>query len=305
MSLAASALIPLVGVIVVGWFLRRSTLVPAEFWAGINKLSYQALLPATLFSVISLADFSELQAGSFVIAGTLAFIAMGAITLSLKVLPIDGPGFTSVFQGSVRWNGFLLLAFAQAAFGLEGAALLAIVFAPTIPIINAMCVTVLAIWGDNDISPNLSRVFGRIFTNPLILASLAGITANWLNLFQSGPLAETIELIGRAALPLFLLAIGAGIDFSALRARQGLLALAIGLKLIIAPLVFYSLGRAFGVEGMELTLLTAMGAAPGAASAYVLASEMGGDPRLIAGHVTATTVLTVITLPFWIWFASL
>jgi predicted permease len=304
MSATSAALIPLLGVIFIGWLLRRTQLVPSELWSGVAKLSYQALLPATLFSTISLADFDGMQAGSFALAAAIAFGLMGAIALLFKPLPVDGPGYTSLFQGAVRWNGFLLLAFAQAAFGLEGAALLALVFAPTIPIINIMCVTVLSLWGDNNASPKLTPVIGRIVTNPLILACFAGITANAFDLFQTGPIADMASLIGRAALPLILLTVGAGLDFSALRARPGLLSLSVSLKLIVAPLVFYGCGRALGVEGLAMTLLVAVGSAPGAAAAYVLASEMGGDKRLMAGHVTATTVLTFIALPFWIWFAS-
>lgn len=304
MSVVTGALIPLFGVIVFGWTLRRSGLVKAELWAGINKLSYQALLPATLFATISQADFSQIQAGSFLVAGVLGFIAMGVIALAFKPAPIDGPGFTSLFQGGVRWNGFVLLAFAQAAFGPEGAVLVALVFAPTVPVINIMCVAVLSIWGANKTPPNASRVGLRIVTNPLIIGCLAGAAASLLGVFQTGPVSQTLSLIGRAALPLILLSIGAGLDFSALKARPLLLVLSIILKLIIAPLVFYTTGRLLGVEGLALTLLAAIGSAPGAAAAYVLAAEMGGDKRLIAGHVTATTLLAFIALPFWVWFAA-
>jgi hypothetical protein len=72
------------------------------------------------------------------------------------------------------------------------------------------------------------------------------------------------------------------------------------LKLIVAPAVFYGLGLAFGLEGLPLILLAAIGATPGAAASYVLASEMGGDARLMAGHVTATTIGAFIALPVWI-----
>jgi len=141
-------------------------------------------------------------------------------------------------------------------------------------------------------------------TNPLIIACLAGAASNALGLFQSGAIADTTQLAGRAALPLILLAIGAGLDFSALKARPALLALAVTLKLIVAPIVFISLGHVFGVEGTPLILLAAIGSTPGAAAAYVLASEMGGDARLMAGHVTATTLLAFFALPFWIWMAG-
>jgi malonate transporter len=179
-----------------------------------------------------------------------------------------------------------------------------LVFAPTVPIINMMCVAVLSVWGSADDKPDVRRVALRIAANPLILACLAGITANAMGWFQSGPMADTAALAGRAALPMILLAIGAGLDFTALRARPALLTLSTALKLVVAPLVFIGLGLALGVEGMPLALLAAIGATPGAAAAYVLASEMGGDARLMAGHVTATTLLAFIALPFWIGLAS-
>ena len=65
----------------------------------------------------------------------------------------------------------------------------------------------------------------------------------------------------------------------------------------------------FGVDTSELVLialvaLMAIGAAPCAASAYVLAREMGGDAELMAGHVTATTILAFAALPFWLGLAG-
>ncbi|MEO1038164.1 MAG: AEC family transporter [Pseudomonadota bacterium] len=304
MSPVVDALIPIAGVIALGWGLRRSGLVAAELWAGVNRLAYQALLPALLFSTISRADYASLPAGPFLIAVTLGFLAMGAIALCLRVLPVDGPGYTSLFQGAVRWNGFVLLALAGSAFGAEGEALAALVFAPTVPLINIMCVAVLTIWGASAMKPDARRVALRIITNPLIIACLAGAAANALQLFQTGPVADTAELAGRAALPLILLCVGAGLDFTALKTRPSLLTLAVTLKLIVAPLVFYALGRMLGVEGLALTILTAVGATPGAVASYVLARELGGDARLTAGHVTATTLLAFLSLPFWIAFAS-
>lgn len=304
MSTVADALLPIFGVITLGWTLRRSGLVRVDFWPGINRLSYSALLPALLFSSISTAEVDLAGALPFLAAATLGFIAMGAIALALKPLPVDGPAYTSLFQGAVRWNGFVLLALAGAVFGPDGAALAALVFAPTVPIINVMCVAALSVWGAAEEKPDVRRVVIRIAANPLILACLAGIAANALDIMQAGPIADTAALAGRAALPMILLAIGAGLDFTALSARPALLVLSTGLKLVVAPLVFLGLGLALGVTGMPLALLVAIGATPGAAAAYVLASEMGGDARLMAGHVTATTLLAFIALPFWIGLAS-
>ncbi len=300
MNAVTTALLPIFGVITLGWALRRTGIVPTDFWPKINRLSYQALLPALLFSSISTTSQDLTTAIPFLAAATLAFIAMGAIAMAMIVLPVDKPAFTSVFQGGVRWNGFVLLALAGLVFGPEGAALASLVFAPTVPIINMMCVAVLSIWGASDEKPNVRGVLRRIAVNPLILACIAGIIANTLGWSQTGPVADTAALAGRAALPMILLAIGAGLDFTALKARPALLGLTVSLKLVVAPLVFWGLGTAFGVTGLPLVLLVAIGSTPGAAAGYVLATEMGGDARLMAGHVTATTLLAFLALPFWI-----
>lgn len=298
------ALFPVFGVIALGWLLRRSGLVAAPLWAGINRLSYQALMPAFLFVTISRADYDAVPAGSFMLAAAGGFIVMGALMLALRILPMPGPVYTSLFQGGVRWNGFVLLALAPAAFGEEGAALAALAFAPTVPLVNVMCVAVMTIWGASDHQPNLTRVGIRLVTNPIILGCLAGLAANLAGVFQSGPVAETLDLAGRASLPLILLTIGAGLNFTALRARPGIISLSVMAKLIVAPAIFLALGLLFGVEGVALAVLVGIGATPGAAAAYVLAREMGGDAEMMAGHVTATTLLAAITMPIWIAIAA-
>lgn len=297
----ANGLIPIATVIALGWVLRRSDLVPTALWAGINKIGYVALLPALLYKTIAEAQLEGLEAGSFLIAATLGFLIMAAIAVILKpLLRTDGPSFTSVFQGGIRWNGFIVLALAQSALSPQAATLTAIVFAPTVPLINVLCVAALSVWGSHEGSVSLQRVGFRIITNPLIIGCAVGVLATIVPVLRQPMLLETADLIGRAALPLILLSVGAGLNFSAIGEGPRLLALAIGLKLIVAPATFIVLGKLLGASPDIIVLLAAIGAAPGAASSYVLAKELGGNAELTAGHVTATTLLAFISIPLWI-----
>jgi len=305
MTAILGALLPIFAVIGVGWGLRRSNLMPSEMWPAISRLAYVGLSPALLFSVISRADFERITVAPAVLAAALGFITMGALVIALKPLvKTDGPAFTSVFQGSVRWNGLVILALATLSYGLDGEVLVSLIMVATIPIVNVMAVTVLTVWGTHDKTPDIKAVLWRIISNPLILGCIAGGIANLLGLFQSGPIADVLALMGRAALPLILLAVGAGLDFTALKARRGLLALTAFNKLIIAPLVFGGIAWALGVRGEALAIVVLVGASPGAASAYVLAQQLGGDRRLSAGDVTATTLLSFVTLPIAVWIAT-
>jgi malonate transporter len=305
MTTILGALLPIFAVIGVGWALRRSRLMPSEMWPPISRLAYVGLSPALLFSVISRADFDQMSVAPAVLAAVLGFVSMGALVIALKpLIKADGPAFTSVFQGSVRWNGLVILALATLSYGLDGEVLVSLVMVATIPIVNVMAVTVLTIWGAHDKTPDIKAVLWRIISNPLILGCIAGGIANVLHLFQSGPIADVLALMGRAALPLILLAVGAALDFTALNNRRGLLALTAFNKLIIAPLVFGGIAWALGVRGEALAIVVLVGASPGAASAYVLAQQLGGDRRLSAGDVTATTLLSFVTLPLAIWIAT-
>ncbi|GGY55403.1 AEC family transporter [Parvularcula lutaonensis] len=301
MSPILSGLVPIAAAIGLGWAARRSGLMRAEFWPGVNKLAYLVLLPALLYATIARAGFSGMGTGTFLAAATVAFLAMALIAVALKpLLRASGPDFTSVFQGAVRWNGFVILALAQASLSAEQAALVAIVFAPTVPLINVLCVAALSVWGANEGQVSAGRVGFRIVTNPLIVGCALGALASVVPVLRAPLLLETAELVGRGALPLILLTIGAGLDFSAIGAKPRLLAVAVALKLIVAPAVFIAIGHMFAAPREVIVVLAAIGAAPGAASSYVLAKELGGNAELTAGHVTVTTVLTFLSLPLWI-----
>ncbi len=58
------------------------------------------------------------------------------------LLRVDGPAFTSVFQGSVRFNNYVGVTLAAGLFGTKGIALAAICNAAIVPTVNILCVLV-------------------------------------------------------------------------------------------------------------------------------------------------------------------
>ncbi len=298
MSAALAGLIPVFLIIAAGWLTRASGLIPRENWAPITKLAYWVMFPAMLFTLISRIDFESLGAGAFVAATALGFAAMGVIALAMRLLMrgVDGPAYSSFFQGSVRWNGFVLLAAAPFVFGPEGETLAALVFAPTVPLVNVMCVGVLSVWGAHG-GPSPGQFALRFVTNPLIIASVSGAVWALFGLPSEGVVFDALEIIGRAGLATALLGVGAGIDITKLRARPRLLAIAVAMKMMVMPVVLWLAAQLFGLEPLATAVLVAAGGVPGAASAYVLARELGGDAELVAGHVTATTLVSLIILP--------
>lgn len=305
MTVAFMALAPVFIIIACGWVVRASGIVPRAQWASINTLAYWLFFPALLFTTIARADFSAVPTGPFITATLTGFGFMALLLVLMRpfLRGVSGPAYTSLFQAGLRWNGIVFLAAAPALFGENGLSLAALLFAPLVPLINIACVIVLTLYG-RDAAPSRGRFAKRLATNPLILASLAGILFQQSGLAITPVVGNALDMLAAAALAGGLLGIGAGLDLTSLRAQPRLLGLAVGLKLIVMPAALLIAARIMGLPGDVAAIIVAAGATPGAAASYVLARELGGDAELTAGHVTATVILSVIAMPVWIALAS-
>ncbi|MBC7767776.1 MAG: AEC family transporter [Phycisphaerales bacterium] len=297
------ALVPTFILIALGYGVRTARIATAEQFGMVNRFGYFVLYPAFLFTLISGASFAGEEALPF-IGGVLAgFLALVLVALALRlVFRGDGPAYTSVFQGSVRWNGFALLAAAPALFGPEGPALIGLAFGPLVLTLNIICVIVLARWGSAR-ATSMRAVLDQIIANPLIIACAAGIGANLAGVRDLGYASDAIQLLGGAAMPIALMCVGAGLDFSALRGSFAKVATASALRLVLAPALVWGACVLTGAGPLATAVAVGIGSTPTAAAGYTLAREMGGDARLMAAIITATTALSFITMPIAITLA--
>jgi len=209
-----AAILPIFLLIVFGQALRRLPLFTVEFWRGLDVMGFYVLYPALLFVTIVRADFSALTFDVIVIALLAAGFAIAAATLAAWPLLRDGiglsrPSYSSIFQTTVRWNGFLAFAVAEKLFPPEGAAMVALVMAIMIIPINVESVAVVAWFTEK--APKLGAVARKIAVNPLVLAAAAALVVRSLPFTIPGPLMEMLNLVARAALGMGLMAIGAGL----------------------------------------------------------------------------------------------
>ncbi|MDP3513899.1 MAG: AEC family transporter [Sulfuritalea sp.] len=72
------------------------------------------------------------------------------------------------------------------------------------------------------------------------------------------------------------------------------------MKLIAMPLAALGLIRWFGLTGVYAGVALVFAALPTASSAFILAQRMGGDGPRVAWLISVSTVLGMLTLPFWL-----
>lgn len=143
----------------------------------------------------------------------------------------------------------------------------------------------------------VGRILRELAKNPLILGCVVGICLNAFALRLPHVVSETLNVLGRAALPLGLLAVGAGLRMEAVRANMGAVALGSCMKLALLPCVALALSPALGLGHDERLVAVIFTAIPVSASSFILARQMGGDHGLMAGLITAQTAMAAVTLP--------
>jgi predicted permease len=303
MSAVFASLIPTFLIIATGWLCRATGFVDERHWVGLERGTYVIFFPALIIDTLSRADLSAVPVagvGGALVAGILS---VAAITLALRPglarHGIDGPSFTSVFQGATRWNTFIGLSVAGSLFGQRGIALIAVAIAAMVPLLNLLAFYVfIRFAGQPRQSPY--AILRSFVTNPFIWSCALGIGLNLLAPPLPKPIVVYVEILGRAALAAGLLVVGAGLDIRRL-ARPGLPHLVAGvLKLLVLPLIVVTVARLAGVSGNDLVVAVVAASVPSASAAYVLARQMGGNAGLMAEILTLQTLVAMLSMPLLI-----
>lgn len=290
------ALAPIVLLIGAGQILRRAGFLPEEFWPGAEKLSYFILLPALFVHGLATADLSAVPVGPLAGALVTATLLVAALlVLIAPLLALDGPAFTSVFQGAIRFNNFVGITAAVGLFGSPAVALAAVANATIVPTVNILCVLVFARHGTA--RPDALGVARTVALNPLILACAGGIGLQGLGLGLPPGVEGALKAAGQAALPLGLLCVGAALRFDGLAGALKPTLAASGVKFALMPLATAGTCLWFGLDARSATVAVLFQALPTASSSYILARQLGGDAPLMAGIIGFQTALAAITLP--------
>ena len=290
----ALLLLPDFLLIALGCALSRLTALDRSIWEAAEKLVYFLLFPVLLFNSILK---SPLQPSQTLALGAAALAVMGSgITCALAIgrwPGVDAKRHASGAQTAYRFNSFIGLALAERLGGPQGLAWMALCIALCVPLANVAAVWPLARHGGHRYGRELLR-------NPLILSTAAGLAANLIGLQLPEAVSTTLQRIGLAALPIGLMAAGAGLRLGGLRESPGLAAALMTIRHALLPGLAIGLTAVLALPPGQRLIVVAFAALPTASSAYVLAARMGGDGGYVAGLVTLSTLLGMISVPVWL-----
>jgi len=289
-------LFPDFSLILCGYLVCRHTALNRTVWEQVEALVYYFLFPVLLFHSIVKSPLDLSAASGLIAAGLCMGLGGIALAYALPWLPfigrhIDARQHAASAQVAFRFNSFIGLALADRLAGPQGLLLLAVLIGFCVPLFN-----VGAVW---PMARHAQRSFLReLVRNPLIIATITGLLANLLGLTIPSWMEPTLSRIGAASLALGLMAAGAGLQFGTLARGKTLTTGILAIKHFLLPLIALGLSRAFDLSPVQATILLAFSALPTASSCYVLATRMGYDGAYVAGLVTLSTLLGLVSLPF-------
>ncbi|MCU7931846.1 MAG: AEC family transporter [Candidatus Thiodiazotropha sp. (ex Codakia rugifera)] len=284
--------------IFLGYGLKQSKFLADEAWSGIEKLTYYILFPALLIHTL----------GNQTLAGTpwpsMLMVVVGTLMISATVLIVwhrvraseSNSTFTSVFQGGVRFNTYIALAVAQGLFGLEGLALGSVAAGFMIVLINMLCISVFVVWGKTNFK-GITSFIREVIGNPLILGCAIGWFLSLSGLGLPGITDDILEIIGRAALPFGLLAVGAALNPKVIHGHVKPIVISSVVQFGLKPLIAALLISSVALNGVPAAVLVIAFITPTAPSAYILARQLGGDTETMASVITFQTLLAFLVMP--------
>jgi len=295
------SLLPVVLVIATGLFLRETKIVSSAQWEGIELLSYWLLFPVLVLDSLINMDISKINLGiitkSYLSAVTAQLIIIWIIRKPLKRhLKITDRTFSTIFQTSTRWNAFVALAIANNLAGDQGLAIVALLMAITVPILNFVNIIVLT-FCCTDTPPTFKSAAIRTLKVPLIWGAVLGLSLNLLQFSLYEPIAVSLDIIGRAGLGMGLLTVGAGLHVKTITQARLPMFVGVTAKLFIFPLLVFVSCLIFQVSGLMLQIAMVSASVATAMNGYVLARQMGGDARLYAATVSLQTAISVVSIP--------
>lgn len=305
-----NAILPIILMIIVGYFLKKIKLLENEMAKKLNTLVFRVFLPIMLFlNVYKIQSFSEID---FVFVWYAIGITILLFLIGIPVMGIifkDNRQRSVMLQGIFRANYALVgIPLAESLFGAEGSIMASLLSAFIVPIFNILAVICLTIYSAGDKKPSIAQVLKGIAKNPLIQGIFCGFIALGIRaifveldidfrLTDIAPLYKTLQNLSSIATPLSLLVLGARFEISAIPHLKKHIIIGVINRVVIVPFVGISLALAINrFSGAQFASFIACFCTPVAVSSVPMSQEMGADADLMGQIVVWTTVFSAFSI---------
>ncbi|MBK7541571.1 MAG: AEC family transporter [Candidatus Competibacteraceae bacterium] len=292
---------PLFVLVFVGYGLMRFSGWPKSMSDDLTRFVFTVALPAMLFRLMS--DFSKLPPvdARLLLAffgGCLIVFVIGRL-VAWKVFGLDGVSQSVFALGGVFSNNVMLgLPLAKVALGETAVPSVALVL-----VFNALIlwtlVTVSVEWARHGHFSlgGFAQTTRAVLTNPIVAAILSGSLFGFIGLPLPALIETPLAMLGQAAAPLALVALGMGLAEYGVRDGWRISLAISAIKLLLQPLAVWLLARALGLPSMETQVVVLLASIAVGANVYLMSRQFQSLEGPVASSLLLSTGLAALTTP--------
>lgn len=305
-----SVVLPVFALILAGWLARRTGVLGPHATTELSRFVVHLAMPALLFDIVAHARWADIWQPGFVGAfglGSALTFAFG-IALRRRSRPLTDAIIDGLNAGYAN-TGFLGFPLVLVALGPEASAPTLVGLILTVCVLFAIAIVLIELSLQAEAHPaRLALKVGRsLAANPLLVAPCLGTLVPLLGLGLPAPAETFLTLLGAAASPCALVALGLFLARERGPARPdiGSTALLVGFKLVLQPLVTWVLAVAvFGLSPMLTQTAVLLAALPTGTGPFMLAELYRRDGSVTSSVVLASTLASVLTISAYLALAG-
>ena len=300
--------LPIFALIFAGWLARRLRVLGPDASSELNRFVVALALPALLFDIVAHADWATIWQPGFIATFGLSALTVFALTVVIRLrrprhladAAIDGlnAGYANV--------GFVGFPLALVALGRDAMAptLIATILTACVTFAIAIILIEVGLQTEKRRGRLVLKVAGSLVRNPLLVAPALGALVPIAGLAVPAPVETFFKLLGGAASPCALVALGLFLaaERNAGGRGHGATTLLVGFKLILHPLVAWGLGTAFGLSPLLSHAAILLSALPTGTGPFMLAEFYDREADVTCEVVLTSTIMSVLTLSGYLAF---
>jgi predicted permease len=259
----------------------------------LSEVTFHVFIPALVFSVLVSTQVAVLDVLKMVVLSTSVMVLVGLVGFGLgRVLDLRSKQVAALLLVVGFMNaGNLGLAVTQFSFGDEALIWATVFFVTLAMLTNSVGVYIASV----GVSSAREALIG-LTRVPVIYAILLALLLRGLGWDVPLPLMRAIDLVGAAAIPIMLVILGMQVARIKLPDSKVLLSAAIGLRLVVSPIIGLGLARWMGMTAVQTQAAVLEAAMPAAVLDTMLAVKFDLEPDFVAAAVLFSTLLSPFTL---------
>ena len=303
--------LPVLVPVLVGWLVVRGKLLGSQDAKALTSAFLYIFLPALIIGHLATQNLTELFDVRFILATATRMLAIYGVILCVNRMLLRRSWATSALSAFAcsKFNAMVVgLPLLLVAIGHR--AIIAVVINLLIGYFTILPVTLFLLEIGKSQQAGHDTRYGAVIGNalrhvaldPLVLATVVGLLIAALRIGLPAWLSDSLSIIGAAAIPVPLVAVGMTIGASTAINQSVREAVWVTLVRVVAsPILAIEFARLFGLSPVYSIALVISFSLPTAKMAYALAEKHGEYEGQMATIVTMTTISLVVVFPIFMW----